>query len=585
MCVICMAAKKRHMHREEVQEAMRSNDAGFFMCALRPDGTRETIRTLDQKEALKFWDETVKDDDAFVMHARIPSRGPKTLENVHGWEEDGILFMHNMTITDIDDMMKRAKWSGTDSEFFFRKIFIPYYRGCGDEAYKDGKFCDDLNNLITHFVGYSNKFCFIMPDNTVIRYGSWVNEPDRKEGDKVAFWASNSSYKVFPTRGKGGGAANAAGFRSPYYDDLPGYYDSYYGYYGYYERQNKKRKQQPQQQQQPKVSYQQPTTPAAAAAAPAAVTKKETAFDGETLLNMAGVEELCRLAITHLVYENAIICRYIYSEAEAETEVEKVLRASFPAPFRDTFDQVKDAFLSLASYDDLGLDSAAVKKYVRRFALKVAAIYEEKLTKIKSPYAVFPSEWALRMGLKETQDKIRILGRLMNVEMFFQGMAEEVAVAYVMSKDGEQVEVCQIEDLIGLDELKVDAAPDAVQMLLSVINDTVVRDYDGDPEADKPEDAKEAEDDIGDDDALEIRGFADGDVALDPDADVETDVDTYDNDSSAATLPAAARTPDDDLTDMDPETREALERCNALPHLGAAEEEEPADGDNPAGAA
>ena len=128
MCIIAHALKKRHMKREEVLEAMRVNPSGFFMAALRADGSKETIRTLEQKEAIAFFDDKVKDDDEFVMHARIPSRGAKSLDNVHGWESDGIYFMHNMTISTIDSMMTRVKWGGTDSEFFFRKIFIPYYR-------------------------------------------------------------------------------------------------------------------------------------------------------------------------------------------------------------------------------------------------------------------------------------------------------------------------------------------------------------------------------------------------------------------------------------------------------------------------
>lgn len=197
MCVICAAAKKRHMKRAEVLEAIRHNSAGFFGFTVH-DGVRRTVRTLDDKEFMKFFDEAVGDDDMWVMHARIPSRGEKSLDNVHGWEEDGIIFCHNMTISSIDGMMRDAKWENTDSEFFFRHIFMPFYRGCGEKAYEDGKFCQDLDNIVRYFCGSVNKFLFIMPDNRWVMYGDWITEQDRTgEDGKPAFFASNASYRTY----------------------------------------------------------------------------------------------------------------------------------------------------------------------------------------------------------------------------------------------------------------------------------------------------------------------------------------------------------------------------------------------------
>lgn len=228
MCVIAVATKKRHMKREEVEEAMRSNSAGFFGFTVH-DGKRRTIRTLDQKEMLAFFD-SVGDDDPWAMHARIPSRGETSIDNVHGWEEDGIIFCHNMTLSALDGMMDHVKWEKTDSEFFFRHVFIPFFRGCGKDAYKDGKFCADLDNIVRHFCGTMNKFLFIMPDNKFVRYGNWVSESDRKEGDEVAFWASNTSYKVYAPAWKGRGS-DFTGHRRVGYDVD---YEDYYGYYGGY---------------------------------------------------------------------------------------------------------------------------------------------------------------------------------------------------------------------------------------------------------------------------------------------------------------------------------------------------------------
>lgn len=221
MCVIIHTKRKDLLKEKELREAMRSNPAGFFLAALyREDGKpkRDILRTMDEKAAEGFWREQ-PDDREMVMHFRIPSRGmDRTVDNVHGWEEDGILFSHNMTIRSVDGMMGRIKWKGTDSEFFFRKIFIPMYRGFGKDAYCAGRFCDDLDNIVRFFCGTDNRFCFVMPDNVVLRYGDWAgDDPARKVGDEPGFFASNASYRVFerawPERG-GYGAGEASGFRS-----------------------------------------------------------------------------------------------------------------------------------------------------------------------------------------------------------------------------------------------------------------------------------------------------------------------------------------------------------------------------------
>ena len=219
MCILIHSRRKDLLKEKELRQAMRENSAGFFLVALYKDKPREVLRTLDEKEAIDFW-KKIPDDVETAMHFRIPSRGQKSLDNVHGWEEDGILFGHNLTLCDLDDMMKRVKWEGTDSEFFFRKIFIPFYRGLGKDAYKDGKFHPDLDNLVQFICGHRNRFMFVMPDNKVIRYGDWAgNDPARKVGDEPGFFASNSSYRVFerawPERG-GEGAGAASGFRGGY---------------------------------------------------------------------------------------------------------------------------------------------------------------------------------------------------------------------------------------------------------------------------------------------------------------------------------------------------------------------------------
>ena len=191
MCIIAHTAKKKYMPRANVEQCMKSNSAGFFMAELRQDGTRRTIRTMSQEDALKFFDEC-SPDNGFVLHARIPSCGETSLDNVHGWEQDGIIFMHNMTLRELDGMMREDGWKKTDSEYFFRHIFMPLFNVFGKDAYRDGKLNPYIDKLVRFFAGSTNRFLFIMPDNVVLKYGTsgWTKD----FGGNCEF--SNQSYRI-----------------------------------------------------------------------------------------------------------------------------------------------------------------------------------------------------------------------------------------------------------------------------------------------------------------------------------------------------------------------------------------------------
>ena len=584
MCVIAHAAKKRYMKREEVKEAMRINSDGFFMAALRPDGTRDTIRTLDENEALSFFDDKVKEDDCFVMHARIPSRGAKSIANVHGWECDGILFMHNMTITEIDKMMTRVKWTGTDSEFFFKKIFIPFYRGLGAEAYKDKAFHPDLDNIITYFLGYNNKFCFIMPDNNVIRYGNWVTEPDRVEGGKNMFYASKSTYKVFHRAAAetGGGATKVAGFRgrrrSNPYSSLYGYDYDYEGYYGngYLDDED-----------YGDTGYQGNTAAPAGNAGTAQGTgkkkskkgksavqqgkqdakpEKKSPFDGKALLELEGVEGVCKIALSHLVFKNVVECRQAYTEDETEKEVEKVLNELAPTCFSTSWFALKEALKRLSEEESMGFTPKAIKEYAKRFAETMAAEYEMPLVKSCTPYAQAPTQWALKIGLKQFENKMAVLFRMLNVKLRIDDPSvsvEDFVTAFVMETTGNDMAECCLEDLITPDNMTLTDAEATVQMLLCVIHGTVedlfsedetvvegaetvsMTEVDADAEPapimtvtveDAASDASEVEVEVEDDGTYDSDGSDDADDAatVDP-ADAADSADTELSDASAVT--------------------------------------------------
>ena len=445
MCVICVAAKKRHIKEAEVLQAMKANPAGFFMAALHPDGKRDVIRTLDQGEAVKFFEDKVGDDDAFVMHARIPSRGETSLANVHGWEIDGILFGHNQTISSIDDMMRRAEWKGTDSEFFFRKIFIPYYRELGEEAYKDGRLHPDLDNIVQHFCGASNKFCFVMPDNTVLRYGNWVNEPDRKEGDEIAFWASNTTYKVFEPAWPEKSGPGFGGKRDSAYAYGHGYdWDDYYGW---------------------RYGDDAPPEPKKAGGSP---------FDGQLLLSVSGEEGVCRLALTQFVLDNVIEARGQYAEEENDTGARDALSSLMPRAFTgDTLDAVRDGMPWLADNDD----TYPPGECVTQFAAEVAAAYEESLCKAYAPLAKEPTRFVLESALEDVNEKVETMLRLLNVGLDFDTTdPEQFAAAYVMTQGRDSplptMTKMNLSDVYYMDDLEYQSTEEAVRMMLIAINDS-----------------------------------------------------------------------------------------------------------------
>lgn len=458
MCVILTAAKKRHVTKEEILAAMKKNGDGFFMMALRPDGTRETIRTMMHEKAVEFFDKDVSDEDAFVMHARIRSKGDINLDNVHGWEHEGWVFSHNGTLRECDSMMNKIGWKNTDSEFFFRKIFAPLLKGLGEEAYKDGKFHPVLDYVITHFIGpaigYGNKFCFISPDNKIIRYGSWEKEEDRKEGGEIAFWASNTSYRPE----KGGVATNVAGFRGTYKDDE---YE--------FSRWQQGRKSR--------------TTYSAGFCQTSFYSSEKERFSGQNLLNTMRTEELCVFALSHLVIEGVLQNRRILGtkeEEKAEKEAQEALKPLIPRCFDGTYYEVYSAFSDMLDFMDLEeqeagmVSSMAATDFVNAFVEKVASIYEHGIVKEHSTYAHFASDYLVEHGLQITRPKIKSLCRILNIALDFDTEDPEMfARSFIVEKSGFTNSVSSFDalvidmnDILDDTNMTISRALDGIQLLL-----------------------------------------------------------------------------------------------------------------------
>lgn len=225
MCIIAHGLRK-NFPEDEFKECLKTNPAGFFLAAIRVhDGTRtvaEAIRTLDNEEAVRKFEE-LQPEDEVVLHARIPSRGGKNIENVHGWKsEEGVYFCHNGTMSSI------KTWGDhTDSETFFKKFFLPCWRGEGRQ------FTENVEFLIQQFLGYS-KFCFILPDGTVKLYGEYQKDHDMDY--------SNGSYKVYVRPAVQTTVNNVGGFRRDWDEDSSWWDNDGDDLNGYYGRANDARR-------------------------------------------------------------------------------------------------------------------------------------------------------------------------------------------------------------------------------------------------------------------------------------------------------------------------------------------------------
>lgn len=214
--------------KSEIENCAISNDDGFAIM-WNYKGKVQNFRTLDEKKFLKVYSKISKMDPAqtaCVVHCRIKTHGSENVKNCHCWIDKGtgIGFAHNgvLSISNRGDM--------TDSETFFRDLFIPAYKYGGWPAGE---------RAIEACIGTS-KFAFLLPDGTIRAYGQYQQNDD---GIKY----SNGSWKGYAGSslcgGKSyyggssyaGGGSSYAGKGYSYYgdwydeDDYDAYPSSYYG--------------------------------------------------------------------------------------------------------------------------------------------------------------------------------------------------------------------------------------------------------------------------------------------------------------------------------------------------------------------
>lgn len=176
MCVIATGLKK-DFETEWFDACCKSNPDGFFVARVNKN---RYIRTLDVKKAREFFLNSAP-EDTIVLHARIKSVGSVTAENIHGWKAEGLQFCHNGTLS------IKASDGRTDSETFFKDLFLPVYR------YNGCKF-DYVTDRVINACISTSKF-LIIRRRKVHLYGSYTTKGGCKFSN--TFWDHSGYNSVF----------------------------------------------------------------------------------------------------------------------------------------------------------------------------------------------------------------------------------------------------------------------------------------------------------------------------------------------------------------------------------------------------
>jgi predicted glutamine amidotransferase len=197
-----------------IEESFNSNPHGFGCMWEGKKGKVQTYRTMDFDKCIQFYksllgNAKIWQNVPMSFHFRLATHGSKKAENCHAYtdEDKTIGFQHNgiLSYTVPRDM------DITDSEYFFRYLFLPVYEMSERQM--------NFDHVIYNLKGYSDKFSFIH-EGKLILFGSFT--------DDNGCYYSNSSYKSYahvstykPT----------IGYTAPIYQKQPVYQkDSEYGY-------------------------------------------------------------------------------------------------------------------------------------------------------------------------------------------------------------------------------------------------------------------------------------------------------------------------------------------------------------------
>lgn len=162
MCVIIIKpANVQHLSLTTLKKAMKANPDGNGIAYRNGENTR-IYKTLSYDDFLYFFERAILTKptyEPYIIHCRIATHGEVTLQNCHPFADRkrNVAFFHNGTLS-----INRTDITKTDSETFFRHIYLPlYYRN----QYQANTAADIVRNY--------SKFAFIFKDGSILKQGSF----------------------------------------------------------------------------------------------------------------------------------------------------------------------------------------------------------------------------------------------------------------------------------------------------------------------------------------------------------------------------------------------------------------------------
>lgn len=162
MCVIIIKpANVQHLDLTTLRKAMKANPDGYGIAYRNGENTR-IYKTLSHDDFLYFFERAIltqPTSEQYIIHCRIATHGEVTLQNCHPFADRkrNVAFFHNGTLS-----INRTDLTKTDSETFFRHVYLPlYYRN----PYQANTAADIVRNY--------SKFAFMYKDGSILKQGSF----------------------------------------------------------------------------------------------------------------------------------------------------------------------------------------------------------------------------------------------------------------------------------------------------------------------------------------------------------------------------------------------------------------------------
>ena len=162
MCVIIIKpANVQHLDLTTLRKATKANPDGFGI-AYRNGANTRIYKTLSQDDFLYFFERAIltqPTSDPYIIHCRIATYGEVTLQNCHPFADKkrNVAFFHNGTLS-----INRTDITKTDSETFFRHVYLPLYY---NNRYQANTAADIIRNY--------SKFAFMFRDGSILKQGQY----------------------------------------------------------------------------------------------------------------------------------------------------------------------------------------------------------------------------------------------------------------------------------------------------------------------------------------------------------------------------------------------------------------------------